>query len=166
MIIQGKVWKFGDSINTDLLKPQFTRVRNMTDLEASKYVMHANRTSWAEKVEKGDLIVGGKNFGCGSSRLASGPIKALGISCILAESMSRIFFRNSISIGLPVMIAPGITHFCEEGDLVKINFSTGVINNYDSGKEFKVNSIPIDSPPIIILKEGGIWSLLEKEYKK
>jgi 3-isopropylmalate/(R)-2-methylmalate dehydratase small subunit len=164
MLVEGKVWKFGDNISTDWLKPQITRVKNMSSKEASKYVMNTNRLGWAEKVNKGDIIVAGTNFGCGSSRLASDPIKELGISCIIAESMSRIFFRNSIAVGLPVLVAPGITSLCVEGDTIRVDFSSGEILNIKTREKLKIMPLPEGSPPMMILKLGGIFSILEKEY--
>jgi len=163
-VFEGRIWIFGDDINTDLLKPQITRVRNMTDAEAAKYVMFANRPGWVKKVKPGDIIVGGKNFGCGSSRFAIGPIKELGISCIIAESMSRIFFRNAINYGFPVLITPGITNFCQEGNILRINIISGVIQNITKQKEMNVEPLPEDSPPMQILKAGGILSQLKQEY--
>jgi len=164
-IYEGKVWKFGDSISTDLLKPQITRVKNMSNIEAAKYVMSANRPGWASQVEEGDIIVGGRNFGCGSSRLAIGPIKELKIGCIVAESMARIFFRNAINYGYPVLIAPGITDFCEEGDILKINIITGEIQNKTKNRKMWGEPLPEDSPPVQILKDGGIFEKLKKEIE-
>jgi 3-isopropylmalate/(R)-2-methylmalate dehydratase small subunit len=163
LIIEGRIWKFGDNISTDLLKPQITRVNNMTNSEASKYVMYANRPRWTEKVKPGDIIVGGKNFGCGSSRLAIGPIKELGISCILAESIARIFFRNAINFGFPLLVTPGISDFCEEGDTLKINIATGTVQNISTQKEIFTIPLPENSPPMLILGAGGIIEYLKKE---
>lgn len=162
-IFEGRIWKFGDSISTDLLKPQITRVRHMTNAEAAKYVMSANRPGWVDQVVPGDIIIGGTNFGCGSSRLAIGPIRELGISCIIAESMARIFFRNAINYGFPVQVAPGITDFCQERDILRINIVTGVIENITTQKTMKVEPLPEDSPPMQILKAGGILEQLKKD---
>jgi 3-isopropylmalate/(R)-2-methylmalate dehydratase small subunit len=164
-IFEGKVWKFGDNISTDLLKPQITRVKNMSNAEAAKYVMAANRPGWVDQVEAGDIIVGGTNFGCGSSRLAIGPIKELNISCIVAESIARIFFRNAINYGFPVLIAPGITNFCKEGHTLIVNIITGEIQNLTTKKIMWGESLPEESPPIQILKDGGILEKLKKELQ-
>jgi 3-isopropylmalate/(R)-2-methylmalate dehydratase small subunit len=164
-IFENRIWKFGDNISIDLLKPQITRVRNMTNTEAAKYVMYANRPTWIDEVESGDIIVGGKNFGCGSSRLAIGPIKELGISCIIAESMARIFFRNAINYGFPVLIAPGIQNLCQEGEVLRINIITGEIKNITLNTEMKVEPLPQGSPPMQILKAGGIIEFLKQEKK-
>lgn len=168
LVIMGKVWKFGDNISTDLMMPGYAvKTRpDMTEEEASRYVMYSNRPGWAEQVNTGDIIVGGRNYGCGSSRIAAGPLKALGISCIISESMARIFFRNCLNSGLPVMTAPGITDFCQEGDILEVNIIYGEIKNVTMGNTMKVEPLPEDSPPMQILKAGGIISLLEKEYLK
>lgn len=168
LIIKGRVWKFGDNISTDLMMPGFAVKTHpdMTDKEAAKYVMYSNRPGWAERVNPGDVIVGGRNYGCGSSRVAAGPLKALGISCVIAESIARIFFRNCINSGLPVMFDPGITDFCQEGDILQVDIISGEIKNITTGDTMKVEPLPEDSPPMQILKAGGIISLLEKEYLK
>lgn len=164
--IKGRVWKFGDNINTDLIMPGFVlKTRPALTYEAvKKYVMSSNRPGWAEQVRLGDIIVGGRNFGCGSSRVAAKPLIALGISCVLAESLARIFFRNSISSGLPVLNAPGISSFCREGDLLEVIIATGEIKNLSTGKMTNAESFPEDSPPMQVLEAGGIMALLEKEY--
>ena len=167
-VLRGRVWKFGDNISTDLMMPGFI-YRQRPDLsyeEVAQYAMHSNRPAWAQQVKRGDIIVGGRNYGCGSSRLAAGPLKALGISCVMAESMARVFFRNSISMGLPVMVARGITSFCEEGDVLQVNIANGQIENLTTRKTMKVDPMPDDSPPMQILKSGGLVALLEKEYLK
>ena len=166
LIVEGRVWKFGDNISTDLMMPGFAvKARpDMKDEEAAKFVMYSNRPGWAEKVEPGDIIVGGRNFGCGSSRVAAKPLMALGIKCVLAESLARIFFRNSINAGLPVMVAPSITEFCMEGNIIRADITTGKIENLTTGKTMQTDPLPEDSPPMHILMVGGIKSLLEKEY--
>ncbi len=165
MIVEGRVWKFGDNISTDFMMPGFAvkTKPGMKDEEAAKYVMYSNRPGWADQVEPGDIIVGGRNFGCGSSRVAANPLKALGIVCVCVESSARIFFRNSINSGLPVMVAPGITEFCMEGDIIRADVSTGKIENLTTGKTMQTNPLPEDSPPMHILMIGGLNSLLEKE---
>jgi len=166
LIVEGRVWKFGDNINTDLMMPGFAvKIRpDMKDEEAAKYVMYSNRPGWVERVQPGDIIVGGRNFGCGSSRVVAKPLKALGIQCVLAESLARIFFRNSINSGLPVMTAPGIKEFCMEGDIIRADITTGKIENLTTGKTMQTDPLPEDSPPLRILMAGGLNALLEKEF--
>lgn len=165
-MIKGRVWKFGDNVSTDLIMPGFVLKTRpaLTFEEVTKYVMSSNRPGWAKQVRSGDVIVGGRNFGCGSSRVAAKPLITLGISCVLAESVARIFFRNSISSGFPVLNAPGISSFCQEGDILEIKIETGKIKNLSTQKMMNIEPLPEDSPPMHILKAGGIMRLLEKEY--
>lgn len=164
-IVTGRVWKFGDNISTDLIMPGFVLSRpDITDGEASQYIMNSNRPGWAKQVNPGDMIVGGKNFGCGSGRPTTHLLNALGISCIVAESIARVFFRNCIGSGFPVFIAPGIQDFCSEGNIIEINFESGKIENRTVGKTMKGEAMPSDSPPFMILKAGGLTPLLEKEF--
>ena len=168
LVVKGKVWKFGNNISTDLMMPGFAVLTrpNMKPEEMAKYVMYSNRPGWVEQVKPGDIIVGGKNFGCGSSRPAALALKVLGISCVIAESIGRIFFRNSINLGFPVMIASGITEFFGEDDLIEANFTTGEIKNITTGKTMKAKPLPKNSPPMKILEAGGINALLKKEYSE
>jgi 3-isopropylmalate/(R)-2-methylmalate dehydratase small subunit len=159
--LKGRVWKFGDKISTDLMMPGFS---TGTGLERAKYCMRANRPGWSDQVQPGDFVVGGKNFGCGSSRAAARNLILLGIRCVIAESMSRLFFRNSIALGLPVVIAPGIHDLCKEGDILRVVFPAGRIENVNSSETMKFEPLPEDSPPFQILKAGGIVGLLEQEY--
>jgi len=162
--IRGRAWKFGDNISTDLIMPSFAYMKvGHNYKKLAKYVMYTNRPNWTEKVERGDIIIGGKNFGCGSSRPAAGPLKALGISCIIAESISRIFFRNSISLGLPVLEAPNIQRFCVENDILEVTLVKGTIKNLSTGKKMKIKPIPKNSPPMQILEAGGLSAFLKEE---
>lgn len=162
--IKGRVWKFGDNISTDLLMPNIAESHHgYTYEQKAKYVMYANRPGWVNEVKKGDIIVGKNNFGCGSSRPAAGSVKALGISCILAESVSRIFFRNSISLGLPVFEVPGIYNFCNEGDVLEIKPDLGEVKNLTTCKTLLLNLMSEESPPMQILKAGGLEQVLKKE---
>lgn len=139
---------------------------NISALEASKYVMYSNRPGWASLVNEGDIIIGGKNFGCGSSRVAAQPLMALGIRAVVAESIARLFFRNCISSGLPVMNARGISRFCNEGDVLQIYFNTGEIVNHSTQGNMNGEFLPENSPPMKILEAGGILEFLKKEYSE
>ncbi len=161
-VINGKVWKFDDNISTDLIMPGFAALSNpdMSPEESSKYCMYSNRPGWADQVSKGDVIVAGKNFGCGSSRPGSKVLKTLGISLVVCESMSRLFFRNSINLGLAVMTCPGIHEFFEEGDILEADLYTGIIKNLTTGKTITGDPLPGNSPPSEILQAGGIIPML------
>lgn len=158
--ISGKVWKFGDNISTDLLMPGFSTGEG---LERAKFCMRANRPGWSDEVQPGDLVVGGRNFGCGSSRAAARNFILLGVQCVLAESMSRLFFRNSVALGLPVVVAPGVHAFCDEGDQLRVNLPDGRVENLTLGKALTFTPLPADSPPMQVLQVGGIVGLLERE---
>lgn len=157
------MWKFGDSISTDLMQPGFTP-SGVSPEVAAQYCMRSNRPEFAQQVQPGDIIVGGQNYGCGSSRAATRNLLTLRIGGVLAESIARIFFRNSINLGFPVLTAPGITGFCEEDHRLHVDLTTGEIRNLTTGKVMNVAPLPDDSPPMQILKAGGILAILENEY--
>ena len=158
-IIAGKVWKLGDHVSTDYMAPGFAEDGPWE--ERKKHILHIHPT-FAAKCQPGDVIVAGKNFGCGSSReKAPGNLKALGIACIVAESFGRIFFRNSLAIGLPVVACRGISEMFNEGDRLELNFETSVVRNLTTGKEAKGEILPPDL--INVVKKGGVLALLKSE---
>ena len=166
MIFEGKIWKFGDNISTDLIMPGTEVLANpdLSDEEAARrFCMQANRPGWNDRVQKGDVLVAGHNFGCGSSRPAARLLKALGISIVAAESMSRLFFRNAVNIGLPVLICPGVSVVFEEGDSARIDSESGEIENISTGAKIQGEALPPGSPPAEILKAGGLKAFMEKE---
>lgn len=163
MRFQGKVWKFGDNISTDLMMPG-SRVLarpGISDKEAAQFCMEANRPGWAQQVKPGDIIVAGRNFGCGSSRPAARMLKALDIACVVADSTSRLFFRNSIHIGFPVLICPGVSKAFDEGDIAEVDVESGRIRNLTKGVELQAEPLPKDSPPYQILMAGGLDNYLK-----
>ena len=156
-VFEGKVWKFGDKVSTDLMVPgaYVLAKRGITDEEAAQYAMHANRPDWAAQVQKGDIVVGGGNFACGSSRNWARPVQVLGISVVLAESVSRIGLRNGINTGLPTLVCPGISKFVEEGERLKVNIITGEVVNLTRETTIQAQAWPQDSPPFQIMMAGG-----------
>ena len=164
-VIKGKVWKFGDNISTDLMMPAFLidKDADITTEERAKYCMFSNRPDWAEQVRPGDIIIAGRNLGCGSSRPAAAQLKALGTSIVAAESMSRIFFRNAINLGFPVLICKGLTKVFMEGDIAEMEVTSGTVRNLTSKKSLQGETLPADRSPMQILNAGGIMPLLEKE---
>lgn len=164
-IITGRVWKFGDNISTDLLMPSFGSMSspNMDPREAAKFCMYSNRPGWADEVQPGDLVIAGRNFGCGSSRPGAKMLKALGIQLVIAESVARIFFRNSINLGMAILSCPGIHDAFEEGETIQVNMETGEIRSLDTGKTIQGEALPSDSPPAQILRAGGLIPMLEKQ---
>ena len=155
--LDGKVWKFRDSIDTDvIIAGRYLRTFSLDDL--ASHVMEAEDPNFAENVDEGDIIVAGWNFGCGSSReQAPVALKHAGVSAIIAKSFARIFYRNAINIGLPVITAD-VT--AEKGDEICIDLEKGVILNKSTGSEFKIQ--PFDNFMLEILSDGG----LVKHYLK
>ena len=164
----GKVWKFGDKISTDVMMPGFAVLAKpgISDEEASKFCMTANRPGWAQQVQPGDIIVAGNNFGCGSSRPAQRLLRALGISVVVADSTSRLFFRNCINTGYPVLMCEGVSQLFEEGDTADVHLETGEVKNLTRGTTIQGEALPKDSPPFQILAAGGLDSFLEDAVKK
>src|SRR5271157_6150570 len=133
----GKAWKFGENLNTDEIIPGRFNI-TIDPLELAKNVFCEIKPEYAKNVRPGDVIVGGENFGCGSSREhAPIAIKAAGVSAVVAESFARIFFRNAIDIGLPLLESPEAVAGTDIGDVLQIELETGVIKNVTKGKTFK-----------------------------
>ncbi|WP_455646185.1 homoaconitase small subunit [Methanosphaera sp.] len=149
--MKGKVWTFRDCIDTDvIIAGRYLRTFNPEDLAA--HVMEAEDPEFAGKVNKGDIIVGGWNFGCGSSReQAPVAIKTAGVSVVIAKSFARIFYRNAINIGLPVVTAD---IEAEDGDIIEVNVEEGIIINKTTGKTFEIK--PFDPTMLDILENGGL----------
>ncbi|RKZ01471.1 MAG: 3-isopropylmalate dehydratase [Candidatus Hydrothermota bacterium] len=161
MVLKGKVWKFGDNISTDHIAPgRYFHLR--TNLpELAKHVLEDAREDFAKKVQKGDIIVGGRNFGLGSSREhAPRIIKIAGVSAIIAHSFARIFYRNAINIGLPVIELGDDVNRIDEGDILEIDLANGIIKNLTKGEEYTFNRYPKFLMDII--KEGGIEDYIRK----
>ena len=138
----GKVFKYGDNVDTDVIIP--ARYPNVPDpQELAKHCMEDIDTDFAKQVKQGDIIVADKNFGCGSSREhAPIAIKASGVSCVIAETFARIFYRNAINIGLPIIECPEAAKGIEAGDEVEIDFDSGKIYNRTKGTEFQGQAFP------------------------
>ncbi len=159
LTLRGRVWLFGDNINTDLMYPGF--VKSLPDAERPKYCMNANRPGWAEQVKEGDILVAGRNFGCGSSRPAAKSLKALGLHCVLAESFNGLFLRNAINFGLPALSFEGASKMFKEGDTAEINFRTGEVKNTKTSETR--TATPLPERLIYIVESGGLIPLLKKE---
>ncbi|HJC55857.1 MAG TPA: 3-isopropylmalate dehydratase small subunit [Candidatus Eisenbergiella intestinipullorum] len=139
---KGRVFKYGDNIDTDVIIP--ARYLNSSDpAELATHCMEDIDKEFIKKVQKGDIIVAEKNFGCGSSREhAPIAIKAAGVSCVIAETFARIFYRNSINIGLPIIECPQAAAEIEDGDEVEVNFDTGVITDLTKGTTYQGQAFP------------------------
>lgn len=158
-LIKGRVWKFGHNINTDIIIP--AKYLHLPIDEMKKHIMEPIDPNFYRKVKPGDIIVAGKNFGCGSSReQAPLVLKATGISLILAVSFARIFFRNSISIGLPVLPSKNILEFCDTGDLLEVDLKEGMVRNLNKNMVLKTKPLP--QFIVNILNAGGIINLIKQ----
>jgi 3-isopropylmalate/(R)-2-methylmalate dehydratase small subunit len=164
LVRTGRCWNFGDDISTDLIMPATVLWGHVTTPAERKAAIMPNRPGWAAaEVQPGDLILAGRNFGCGSSRAAPRVLaRELGLSCVVAESFSRLFQRNAVNIGFPVLICPGISSFAEEGDTVEVHFDDGRVRNLTSGAELVGEPYPPDSPPGQLLRLGGLRPFLER----
>ena len=153
--LSGKAFVFGDNIDTDLIiAARYLNTSNPTEL--AKHVMEDADPEFVKKISSGDIIVAGENFGCGSSREhAPIAIKAAGVSCVIAETFARIFYRNAINIGLPIIECPEASRKIQNGDEVEIDFNTGVIKDLTTGESFQGQAFP-EFMQKIIAAEGLI----------
>lgn len=158
----GKVFKYGDNVDTDVIIP--ARYLNSSDpAELATHCMEDIDKDFVNQVKKGDIIVAEKNFGCGSSREhAPIAIKASGVSCVIAETFARIFYRNSINIGLPIIECKEASERIEAGDKVEIDFDSGIITNKTKGESYKGQAFP-DFMQKIIKAEGLMNYINAKE---
>lgn len=163
MNAEGKVFKYGENVDTDVIIP--ARYLNVSDgAELAKYCMIDIDKDFASMVNKGDVIVAGKNFGCGSSREhAPLAIKCSGVSCVIAPSFARIFYRNAINIGLPIMECAEAAEEINEGDEVKVDFASGEIYDKTTGKTYKSEPFPEFMQRIIA--SGGLVKYTEERLK-
>jgi 3-isopropylmalate/(R)-2-methylmalate dehydratase small subunit len=163
LVKSGKSWKFGDDVNTDIIISGKYKL-SITDLDQlSKHAMEAAMPDFAEKVQKGDYVVAGKNFGCGSSReQAPLVLMHLGVSAVIAKSFARIFYRNALNIGLPAVECEQADRI-SEGDLLEVDLAKGVVRNISKGESYAVKPFP---PQLrVILSEGGLVSYVKKHGK-
>ena len=164
MKIKGPAIKFGNNVDTDVILPGKYLIL-VDPYELAKHALESLDPTFPEKAKNGVIVVGGKNFGCGSSReQAPLSLKYAGVKCVLAESFARIFFRNAINIGLPVIECKGISAAVETGDELAVDFEVGKIENVSKSKKFQVENLP---PFILeILADGGLIENLRKRMNK
>ena len=161
MDIEGRAWKFGDNIDTDVIIP--ARFLNVSDKEElAKNCFADLRADFSKNVKQGDILVGGNNFGCGSSREhAPLAIKESGIGVIIAKSFARIFYRNSFNIGLPILESAEAVESIEENDRISVDLATGEIENKTKGKRFSARPIPDFMRDVI--QAGGLVNYIKKQ---
>ncbi len=163
MILKGKVWKFGNNIDTDAIIP--ARYLNTSDPdELAKHLMEDADKDFPSKVKSGDLIIAEANFGCGSSREhAPIAIKAAGIQAVVAKSFARIFYRNSFNIGLPIFESEEAAEKVREGDEIEVDADNGVIRNVTKGEEYTAKPIPPFMQELI--SAGGLIEWTKRRIK-
>ena len=159
MLIKGRVWKFGDNIDTDQMMPQ-SAFKSPIE-EQAKAVFKTIRPGWADGIKQGEIILAGKNFGLGSSRPAPRVFRFLGIEAIIAESMNGLFFRNCINYGLLAVNVPGVSEQFQEGDVAEVDPRAGVIRNLNAGISLRCPALP--EMLMKIVQAGGMIELLRKE---
>ncbi|MGD9506151.1 MAG: 3-isopropylmalate dehydratase small subunit [Syntrophobacteraceae bacterium] len=164
MNFRGKAWKFGDDVDTDAIIP--ARYLNTSDPKAlAAHCMEDADATFSGKVNAGDVIIAGKNFGCGSSREhAPVAIKAVGVSCVIAQSFARIFYRNAFNTGLPILECPEAVAAIETGDEVEVDLDQGVVANVTKGVKYKAEPVP----PFMqeLLNAGGLIPYVQKQLEK
>ncbi len=162
MKAEGSVFRYGDNVDTDVIIP--ARYLNSSDKnDLRKHCMEDIDPEFVKNVQQGDIIVAGKNFGCGSSREhAPIAIKASGVSCVIASTFARIFFRNSINIGLPILECPEAADEIKAGDVLSVDFSTGEITDRTTGKTYKAEPFP----PFMqrLIESGGLIGYIKENY--
>jgi 3-isopropylmalate/(R)-2-methylmalate dehydratase small subunit len=155
MYIKGRAWTFGRNINTDLIYPKMWFRPSYEPGEMASHLMVGIDGEFPKKVQRGDVIVGGQNFGCGSSREeAAAAMKEAGIGAVVAPSFGRIYTRNCINVGLPIVISPGIDEHVTQGDEIEIDLARGFIRNLRSDYEARLP--PMAPESLRLIEDGGI----------
>jgi len=162
-VLRGRAWKYADDVDTDVIIP--ARYLNTSDpVELARHCMEDIDASFAGKVSKGDIIVAGKNFGCGSSREhAPIAIKASGVSAVVARSFARIFYRNAFNMGLPIFEAPEAVDGIDAGDRLAVDMEKGVLRNETKGREYRFTPIPPFMQELVAA--GGLLNYIANRKK-
>lgn len=157
--IRGRVWKFGDSIETDAINPYY---RYPTMEELKQHTMEAYRPEFPREVKPGDIVVAGRNFGCGSSRPGL-VLREVGVAAVVAESVARLFLRNNISRAIPIFMAPGVTGIIDDGQTLEIDYPAGLVRNPATGKTVGMRKFP--SMIEDIFRAGGLPEYARLRYE-
>ncbi|MGE4242871.1 hypothetical protein [Ramlibacter sp.] len=157
MRFKAKTWKFGDNINTDLILPGHAMMKPFD--EQPRYTFSANRPGWVDQVQQGDILIAGSNFGTGSGRPGSRSLKVCGISCMVADSINGLFFRNSVNYGLHSMECPGVAAAFDEGDVAEVDFGNFTVTNARTGVVLQGRRFP--QMLLDIMNAGGIYPLMD-----
>lgn len=158
--ISGRVWKFGDSVESDAINPYY---RYPTMAELKQHTMEAYRPEFPAQVRPGDVLVAGRNFGCGSSRPGL-VLREVGIAAIVVESVSRLFLRNNIARALPIFMAPGVTGIVDNGETIEIDYQSATVRNPATGLQVALRRFP----PLIeqIFASGGLPEFAFQRYQR
>jgi len=159
-VVTGRVWKFGDNINTDLMLPNSVNGGGATLDEQARAVFSANRPGWVEAMRPGDIIVGGKSYGMGSNRPAARSLRHLGVACVIAETINGLFFRNCVNFGLLALECPGVSAAFEEMQTAEIALGEFKVRNRETGTVLQARPVPDNL--LALMQNGGIFPLLEK----
>ena len=163
-MMSGKVWKYGDNIDTDVIIPA-RYLNTASHVELAQHCMEDADTSFVLEVKPDDIIVAGENFGCGSSREhAPIAIKASGISLVIAKSFARIFYRNAINIGLPILEHPVLPDECSKNDILEFDLASGKVKNLTTGKEYECSKFPVEIQNLV--NAGGLINYTREKLKK
>lgn len=164
MVFQGRARLVGDNVDTDVILPGKYLV--VTDpKELGKHALEGLDPAWPASIQSGDILIGGRNFGCGSSREAAPvAIQAAGIACVVAESFARIFFRNALNIGLPVIESPGIGSFANEGKLLLVDVAEGLIKDLQTGQSQQAQPLP--SFILEVVAAGGLVPRIKQKVAR
>ena len=158
-MISGRVWKFGDNINTDFMMPG--PALYLPEAERVRYVFQANRPGWVDQMRRGDFIIGGHSYGVGSSRPAALSLRNLGVGCLIAESINGLFFRNCVNFGLLAIECPGVHGMFEEGQTAVVSTDDLTVRNEQTGAVRQ--ALPVPRELVDLMVGGGIFPLLERQ---
>ena len=159
-VLRGGAWVFGDDVNTDVIFPG-RYLHLLEPAEMAKHAMEDAAPSFREGMKRGDIVVAGRNFGCGSSReQAATCLKAMGVGAVVASSFARLYYRNAINLGLPIIVCPGAAGGTSKGDEVEVDLRGGLVRNLTKGTEFKGQPLP--DFMLEILESGGLVPHLQK----
>jgi 3-isopropylmalate/(R)-2-methylmalate dehydratase small subunit len=159
VIVEGRVWVFGDAVDTDNMYPGFAM--KLSTEEAAKHVFYDMRPGWADEVRPGDIVVAGRNFGIGSSRPVAVLFQHLGVAALVAEEFNSLFFRNAVNFGLPVVAMPGVTGLLEDGDRVRVDVRAATLVRLADGQE--LSGPPTPGYVYDIVARGGLRPKLQAD---
>lgn len=158
-MLTGKVWTLDDNVNTDLMLPG--DMLFATEAEQRRAVFRANRPGWVDEVQQGDIIVGGLNYGMGSSRPAARSLRNVGIAAVVADSINGLFFRNAVNYGLVALECPGVRAAFTEGQVAEVSLGDFTVRNRDTGQVVKAQPVP--KMLLDLMLGGGIYPHLEQQ---